>query len=97
MRKLSEIKGEEALDVLAEILVPITAIANDEEVRKGFETNVATCASLALKKYKDEVIDMLAAIDGRSKEEMLEDMNVLTLPSVLIEILNEPAVKGLFQ
>lgn len=97
MRKLSEIKGEEALDVLAEILVPITAIANDEEVKKGFETNVATCASIALKNHRDEVINMLAAIDGRSKEEMLEDMNVLTLPSVLIEILNEPAVKSLFQ
>ena len=37
MRKLSDIKGEEALDVLAEILVPITAIANDEEVKKGLQ------------------------------------------------------------
>ena len=74
MRKLSEIKGEEALDVLADMLVPITAIANDEEVREGFNTNVATCASVALKKHKDDVIDMLAALDGRSREEMLEDI-----------------------
>lgn len=97
MRKLSEIKGEEALDVLADMIVPITAIANDEEVRAGFETNVATCASIAIKKHKDDVIDMLTALDGRSKEEMLEDMNILTLPAVLIEILNEPAVQSLFR
>lgn len=97
MRKLSEIKGEEALDVLAGILVPITAIANDEEVKEGFETNVAACVSIALKKHKEDVIDMLAALDGKSKEEMLADMDLLTLPSVLIEILNEPAVQSLFQ
>ena len=30
MRKLSEIKGEEAIDVLAELLVPITEISQDE-------------------------------------------------------------------
>ena len=97
MRKLSEIKGEEALDVLADMLVPITAIANDEEVRKGFDTNIATCASIALKKHKDDVIDMLTALDGRSKEEMLNDIDLLTLPSVLIEVLSEPAVQNLFR
>lgn len=97
MRKLSEIKGEEALDVLADMLVPITAIANDEEVRKGFDTNIATCASIALKKHKGDVIDMLTALDGRSKEEMLNDIDLLTLPSVLIEVLSEPAVRNLFR
>lgn len=97
MRKLSEIKGEEALDVLAEILVPITAIANDENVKKGFETNVAMCVSIALKDHKEDVLDILAAIDGKPKDEMLEEMDILTLPTVLIEILNEPAVQSLFQ
>ena len=97
MRKFTDIKGEESLDVLAEILVPITVIANDEEVKKGFETNVAMCASIALKNHKKEVIDILAAIDGRDREEMLKDLDLLTLPTVLIEILSEPAVQNLFQ
>lgn len=95
MRKLSEIKGEEALDVLAEILVPITAIANDDEVKDGFETNVAMCVAIALKKHKSEVMDILAAIDGKPKEEM--DIDLLTLPTVMVEILNEPAVQSLFR
>lgn len=97
MRKFSDIKGEESLDVLAEILVPITAIANDEKVRQGIETNVAMCASIALKEHREEVIEVLTAIDGRSKEEMLEDLDLLTLPTILIEILNEPTIQSLFQ
>lgn len=97
MRKYSDIKGEEAIDVLAEIIVPITEIANDENVRKGYEENVARCASIALKDHKEEVLQILTAIDGRSREEMLADLNVLTLPAVLIEILSDPVVQELFQ
>ena len=97
MRKLSEIKGEEALDVLAEILVPITTIANDAEVREGFETNVAKCVSIALKKYKDEIFDVLSAIDGTEREEFIESLDLLTLPVMIVEVLNEPMVQELFQ
>lgn len=95
MRKLSDIKGEEALDVLAEILVPITAIANDEEVKKGFETNIAMCVSIALKKYKSEVMGILAAIDGVEKEDL--DIDLVSLPAALLEVLNEPLVQELFR
>jgi len=97
MRKLSEIKGEEAIDVLAEILVPITTIANDEEVKNGFETSVAMCVSIALKKHKDEVLDVLSVIDGTNKEEFVENLNLLTLPTMMIDVLNEPMVQELFQ
>ena len=92
MRKLSEIKGEEALDVLAEILVPIVEIANDEEVREGMEKNVAKCVSIALKKHKAEVMDILRAIDGKEP-----DVDLLTLPVILMEIFSEPAVQSLFR
>lgn len=95
MRKLSEIKGEEALDVIAEILVPITAIANDDEVKEGFETNVAKCISIMLKKYKAEVMHILAVVDGKKDEDL--DFDILELTGSLVELLNEPAVQSLFQ
>ena len=95
MRKLSEIKGEEALDVIAEILVPITAIANDDEVKEGSETNVATCISIMLKKYKAEVMHILAVVDGKKVEDL--DFDILELTGSLVELLNEPAVQSLFQ
>ena len=97
MRKLSEIKGEEALDVLAEILVPITEIVNDEEVKAGFETNVAKSVSVALKKYKKEIIAIFATINGTSVEETLEGIDILALPAYIVEILNEPAIQSLFR
>lgn len=95
MRKLSEIKGEEALDVIAEILVPITAIANDDEVKEGFETNVSKCISIMLKKHKAEVMHILAVVDGKKVEDL--DFDILELTGSLVELLNEPAVQSLFQ
>lgn len=97
MRKLSEIKGEEAIDVLAELLVPITEISQDEEVKAGFETNVAKCVSIALKKYKKEVMEMLAIINGKSVEETAEEIDVLSLPTYLVEMLSEPSIQSLFR
>lgn len=97
MRKLSEIKGEEALDVMAEILVPITDIVQDEDVRAGFETNVAKCVSIALKNHKESIIDIFTAINGKPKEETLAEIDLLTLPSYMIDVLNEPQVQALFR
>lgn len=96
MRKLSEVKGEEALDVLAEILEPIVTIINDEEVRAGFETNVAKSVSVALKKYKTEILEIFASINGKSVEETCEEIDILSLPSYIVEILNEPEIQRLF-
>ena len=97
MRKLSEIKGEEALDVLAEILVPIVEIWDDEEVRKGYETNVAKSVSIALKKYRKEIIGIFASLDGKTYDEEVKEINLVSLPADIIGILNEPAIKDLFQ
>lgn len=96
MRKLSEVKGEEALDVLADILEPITVIANDEEVRAGFDTNVAKCVSVALKKYKKEILAIFASINGKSVEETSEEIDLLSLPSYIVDVLTEPAIQRLF-
>lgn len=97
MRKLSEIKGEEALDVLAEILVPIVEIWEDEEVRKGYETNVAKAVSVAIKKHRNAIIGIFASLDGKEYEEELECINLVSLPADIINLLNEPAIKDLFQ
>ena len=97
MRKLSEIKGEEALDVLAEILVPIVDIWEDEEVRKGYEKNVAKAVSVAIKNHRKEIIGIFASLDGKTYEEELECINLISLPADIINLLNEPAIKDLFQ
>lgn len=96
MRKLSEIKGEEALDVLAEILEPIVEIANDEDVRAGFDTNIAKCVSVALKKYKKQILEIFASINGKSVDETCEEIDLLSLPSYILDVLSDPAIRRLF-
>lgn len=97
MRALSEIKGEEALDILAEIIVPITDIAQDKEVRQSFdEKNVASAVSVAIKKHKKAIIEIFAKVDGKTYEEELEEVNLLTLPAQILTLLNEPTIQNLF-
>lgn len=97
MRKLAEIKGDDALDVLAEILVPITTITNDDEVKAGFETNVAQSVSIALKKHKKEVEDIMSAVGGKPWDELKEEVTLMTLPATMYEILSDPVVQSLFR
>lgn len=91
--KLSEIKGEQALDVVAEIIDPITELALDAELRGKPKI---VMIKQALKSHKDAIISILAALDLKSVEEYKESMNLLTLPQQLMDIFNDPEVELLF-
>lgn len=94
--KLSEIKGEKALDVLADIIEPITAICLDEEIQSMVKSKVPTIkmAKPIIKNHKKEIVEVLAILDGENPETY--EVNVLTLPIKLMELLNDPAFKKLF-
>lgn len=86
MKKLSEYKDEEALDLLADLLDPISVIAGDEEFRKAIGGNKRLAAvRIALKKYKPQVMEILAACEGIPVEEY--HCNLLTAPMRLLDIL----------
>nr|DAT80067.1 MAG TPA: hypothetical protein [Caudoviricetes sp.] len=90
MKKLSEYKDEEALDILADLIEPVSAIFADEEIREIVSKNKGTKAkaiSIAIKRHKKEVISILATLDGVSVEEY--HCSVLSLPVKLLEILND--------
>lgn len=93
--RLSEIKGERALDVLADIIEPISEIMADKEVVKTMGGSKKVKAiSLAIKKHKKAVIEVLAALDGKSVDEY--ECNILSLPKQILDIVNDPAVIELF-
>lgn len=95
--KISEIKGEKALDVLAEIIEPLSAIFGDEEVKKAYDSGtIATFAKMAIARHKKDIIAVLAGVNMMSAEEYAEQMNVFTLPVAFIDLINDDAVKGLF-
>lgn len=66
MRKLSEIHGEEALDVLAELLDPVFVIMNDAELRAIFENGepMVNVARYIVKKYRSEAMHILTVLNG---------------------------------
>lgn len=94
--KLSDYKGEEAIDLLADLLTPIVTIYNDEEFRKAVDeqkTNLEI-VQLLLKMHKKEVLLMMALIDQEDPETY--EPSIFGLPYKLMEIMNMPEVSMLF-
>lgn len=93
--RLSDIKDENALDVLAEIIEPLGEILSDEEVKKAWEKSKRLKAiSVAIKNHKESVIYIMAALDGIPVEEY--KINLLTLPAKIIEIISDPMLTDFF-
>lgn len=89
--RLSEIKGEESLDVLAELLDPITEIMSDAEVMRIYQTKQprVKLVKFIIKKHKKSVIQLLATLERESVEEYIEHMTLVSLPVKLIQIIND--------
>ena len=64
--KLSNIPGERALTVLADIIEPLGIIMSDEEIQKMIKAKATmfTVLAKALKSHQEEVYSMLAVLDG---------------------------------
>lgn len=69
MRKLSEIYGDEAVDVLAELLDPAFVIMNDKEFRAIFENHepVVNVARYIVKNYRSEAMHLLTVLSGEEE------------------------------
>lgn len=94
--RLSELQGEEALDVLADIIEPASEILADSEVSsilKGSGKKL-TAAKVILKNHKKAVIEILAAMERTPVEEF--QVNVLTLPVKLLDVLNDKTLMEAF-
>lgn len=97
--KLSDYKGEAALDKLAEIIEPLTTVLADPEMQEIAKKNGATIkyAKPMLKNHKAEIIEILAALDDEPVETYRDKITLFTLPAKLLEFLNDPQVQALFQ
>lgn len=96
--RLSDIKGERVLDVIADIAVPAINIASDEDAlsffkaqppkdgqttSEAFADRMKVAAPALMKTHKDDFIAILAALDGKTVDEYVEGM---TLSSVLVDV-----------
>lgn len=109
--KLSDVKGERTLEVVADLIDPICNIAQDENAaalfRKEKVPNGVTAkdfilqrvkkgAPKLLKNHKSDIVAILAAIDGVSPEEYEHGLNLVKLFSDFVELMTDEAFGALF-
>ena len=96
MKKLSEYKDEEAIELLADIIEPISVIFSDDKVKTVYrETrNKLLTIKCVLKNHAKEVIDILAILENTPREEY--HCNIASLPITLVEIMNDEELKDFF-
>lgn len=95
MKKLSEYKNEEALDLLAGIIEPVALVFADKGFVEALQENILKSVSYLLKNHKKEVISILSSLDGVPVEEY--ECNLFTIPLKLVEILNDEDLKDFFR
>lgn len=96
MRRLKDIKGERALDIMADILDPVTEIFADEQVAKMYRAGVnrIKLVQYVIKEYKKQVITILALLEDEDPKTY--EVNLLTLPIKVAEVINDPDLNLLF-
>ena len=94
--RLSDIKGEQALDTLADILEPASEILADEQVKEISKSGQPKLklAAYIIKNHKKSVIEILARLDGCEPEEY--SFSLLSLPKKVMDLLTDPELKDLF-
>lgn len=84
MRKLSDVKGEDAILLWAELMKPLQIILSDKKVSKAMgKGNVIEFAKMLLTLHKSEVVDIFRIIDDS------EEINAVTVPMRIVSFANE--------
>ena len=109
--RLSNIKGDRTLDVIAEIIDPVANIAEDEEssamfkreklpdgmtAKKFLMKRVRKSLPVLLKGHKADIIAILSAIEGVSAEEYAGALNLVKLVKDCTDLLTDEAFMELF-
>lgn len=96
MRKLSDYKNEEALDLLADILEPCSEIMTDKEVVDLLmsEDQKMRGAVLMIKNHKSALRQIMARMDQCDPESY--EFNLFTLPRRILEIINDKELLSFF-
>ena len=96
MRKISEIKGEDALGVLADLIEPFSDIAMDQLMVSYLRSGKKLLAvKHAMKFHPKSILEILAALNEQEAETY--DPNLIEIPKMLLGLLNDPDVGTLFQ
>jgi hypothetical protein len=109
--KLSDVKGERTLDVVAACLGPVYNIGSDPKAAELFRRKalpkgmtpmqalarrVSDCLPSLLQKHKSDLIAILSAIQGVSPEQYVQELNLKNLLYDLTELLTDQDFETVF-
>lgn len=98
--RLSDFRGEEAIEVLADIIEPLAFICADPEIQALNHTEGGTpmiaYVKPMLKNHSKEVVEILAILNRQSTEEYRAGLTLATLPLQVLELINDPEIQNLF-
>lgn len=107
--KLSDVKGDRTLDVIADLIEPISNIAQDKDVsemfkrqavpegmeaREFFAARMCKGMPVLLKGHKDDIIAILATIEGMSPDEYAASLNLAKIIKDFMELVTDEAFIG---
>ena len=94
--KLSDIKGEQSLDLLADLIDPAGEIFSDEKVKTLFDekSDKKAIVKYMLKNHKKSIIEILAILNGETVETF--EFNIFTLPRMVMEVLSDEELLSFF-
>lgn len=95
MKKLSDYKGEDAIDLWGDLLEPLNTILSDDVVRKTIQSGQSkmVIAKDILKRHKKEAVKVLLRIDPTP----LDGLNIiLRLVALLTDIGQNDEIKSFF-
>ncbi len=109
--RLSDVKGERVFDVLADTIDPMANIASDEDVsnlfkkekppegvspRKFVLEKLKKAVPALLKGHRDDVVSVLATVEGVTPDEYKESLNLVKLFRDANDLINDEAFAELF-
>lgn len=113
--KLSQIKGADAIDVLARIIQPIANIALDkdafnaiklkpvekegktpEQIRELAMVRIREAIPAMLGKHRDDICEIIAAINGKSRDEYIAELTFAKLLKDCMDVLTDDELLSFF-
>lgn len=89
--RLADIKGEQAIEVIANILDPLTTMLSDPEIRKVVQEKKPklVIGKVILFRQKKAILEILAYLNGENPEEF--NPSLIELPIMIMHLIEDIA------
>ena len=103
--KLSELKGQDAIEAIADVIEPLAAIATDKRLRADFkkvadsDDRVAAIGKVlpkAIKTHKADVVKVLAAVNRKTVKEYEAEATVQRIIADALDVLTDEELFAFF-